>query len=236
MQVAEHRSSKTAHAICERHFVLQGHTLLHSLYKAWIRVQQAVNRIMLFTLASGCVVPRVFPSFRSTIFLSYNTNFDWRQQAQSTMLANSINFHVTRCPIACSSRLSLLHKQVASTLSRKPLVQKPRTVRPSTSGQICRVHAMTTLSTEDASKASASGMKQVRPEQVATHLCMHASLMSVCIFCYAGWYPCRQMGYHHRYLSGFAASGRRLRSFHDRALTCCNCMPRGIKGHRSGHC
>ncbi|KAL3141566.1 hypothetical protein ABBQ32_004811 [Trebouxia sp. C0010 RCD-2024] len=76
------------------------------------------------------------------------------------MLRSAINLQATKCPSVCSCRVALLRAQFAPSLFRKPLVHKQRTARPSTSGEVCRVHAMTTLSTEDAPKASASGMKQ----------------------------------------------------------------------------
>lgn len=77
------------------------------------------------------------------------------------MLTTSLSLHLPNCPLAYSRCYSVLRTRLALPLLQSASSQSQNTSRPRSSTHGCRVRAMTTMSTEDASKATASEMKQV---------------------------------------------------------------------------
>ncbi len=84
-----------------------------------------------------------------------------RQKYCLNMLTSSLTLHLPKCPLAYSRCHSVLRTRLALPLLQSASLQSRKTSQPRSSSHGCRVRAMTTQSTEDASKSTATEMKQV---------------------------------------------------------------------------
>ena len=91
--------------------------------------------------------------------LSLQQLLDRRQKYN--MLTSSLSLYLPKCPLAYSRCHSVLRTRLALPLLQSASLQSRNTSQSRSSSHGFRVRAMTTESTQDASKATATEMKQV---------------------------------------------------------------------------